>query len=101
MGLAERFKEKLDKVQEPKVYLVKDEITPVKKQNNYAQEQIMNSLVQKIKNTPYWNDYSLVAQKKMIVKYFDSKLEKNTDIPYSISNDEKLSFLDLILEKIK
>lgn len=101
MGLAERFKEKLDKVQEPKVYLVKDEITPVKKQNNYAQEQIMNSLVQKIKNTPYWNDYSLVDQKKMILKYFDAKLEKNRGNLYTVSKDDRIKFINSILQKIK
>ena len=101
MGLAERFKEKLDRVEKPKVYVVKDENTPVKKSNPYAQEQIVNNLVQKIKSTPYWNDYSIVAQKKMIVKYFDAKLEKNTDYSYEMSNDDRLNFINLILQKVK
>ena len=101
MGLAERFKEKYDRVDKPKVYVVKDENTPVKNFNKYAQNQIMSSLVQKIKSTPYWNDYSIVAQKKMIMKYFDAKLEKNMNYSYEISNDDRLNFINLILQKVK
>ena len=99
MGLAERFKEKIDNLV---VLPSKSDISPVKNEEAYVSvDEIAQSLIGKIKNTPCWHEYSPVAQRCMIVKYFDTKMGKNRDYLYQVSGDTKLDFINTILKRIK
>lgn len=62
---------------------------------------LINNTVKKIKNTPYWSDYTQSEQEKMISKYFDTKIkdEKYSDI--KIGFKEKIDFIEDVLARIE
>ena len=57
-------------------------------------------LVNKIKNTPYWAEYTMKSQEKMISKYFDKKIKskKYIETPYSLT--DKLTFIEEVLKSV-
>lgn len=120
MGLADRFKEKLEKrdifkqteaektinnsnimfISKPiaeKEDLKSSNIVPAKieiknRVSNF--EDLETDIIAKIRKTPYWDEYSPARQKNMISKYFDAKT-KHTDT--TITNSEKQEFVNNIL----
>ena len=101
MGFAQRFNvETEDNVVilpvENQVQVQESSVIP-----NLDTEEITAGLVDKIKKTPYWSDYSQNAQRGMIIKYFEAKIGKNNDYLYQMSGDEKMNFVNLILSKLK
>ncbi|MBO6180240.1 hypothetical protein J6O86_00965 [bacterium] len=63
-------------------------------------EDLATQLVNKIKNTPYWAEFSMKSQEKMISKYFDKKVKtpKYVEIPYSLT--DKLTFIEEVLKSV-
>lgn len=63
-------------------------------------EDLAMQLVNKIKNTPYWAEFSMKSQEKMISKYFDKKVktQKYVEIPYSLT--DKLTFIEEVLKSV-
>ncbi len=63
-------------------------------------EDLAMQLVNKIKNTPYWTEFSMKSQEKMISKYFDKKVktQKYVEIPYSLT--DKLTFIEEVLKSV-
>ena len=63
-------------------------------------EDLAAQLVNKIKNTPYWTEFSMKSQEKMISKYFDKKVKtpKYIEIPYSLT--DKLTFIEEVLKSV-
>lgn len=70
----------------------------VEKVNKF--EDLAIELVNKIKNTPYWSEFSMKSQEKMISKYFDKKIrsQKYVEIPYSLT--DKLTFIEEVLKSV-
>ena len=60
---------------------------------------LINNTVKKIKNTPYWSDYTEAEQEKMISRYFDIKIkaEKYSDVKIGLK--EKLAFIEDVLAR--
>ncbi|MBP3821408.1 hypothetical protein J6G99_07190 [bacterium] len=90
MGLADRFKNEL-KTNE--IFTVESE----KKEPPFVEELKVETL-NKIQNTPYWNEYSIKAQERMISKYFDTKLHRGNVI---MNQNEKMNFVKNILDNIR
>lgn len=63
-------------------------------------EDLAMELVNKIKNTPYWTEFPMKSQEKMISKYFDKKIksQKYVEIPYSLT--DKLTFIEEVLKSV-
>ena len=63
-------------------------------------EDLAMELVNKIKKTPYWTEFSMKSQEKMISKYFDKKIKtpKYVEIPYSLT--DKLTFIEEVLKSV-
>lgn len=57
-------------------------------------------LVNKIKNTPYWTEYTMKSQEKMISKYFDKKIKSKKYIETSYSLTDKLTFIEEVLKSV-
>lgn len=127
MGLAERFKDKLDKKD---IFINKDEIEqtlenqsikfiskPITIQpkevhtNIQTPEEVISSaydnlsstniedleteIINKIRKTPYWEEFPEIRQEKMISAYFDKKIQT---IKYSkIKLNEKEEFIKNIM----
>lgn len=119
MGLAERFKDKLNtkdifKEKEIENILEKDEIkfiskpietteTIIEPVSNILEEtpqaapvhtekfeDLESELISKIRKTPYWEEYSIQRQEKMISSYFIKKVQEYTP-------EEKSEFVKNIL----
>jgi hypothetical protein len=92
MGLAERFKNRLEqrdifsanKHQTSPISAVENRnivkpvtnilnSTPEPKTERYEFEDIEAQVIDKIKKTPYWNEYSIQKQENMINLYIDKK----------------------------
>ena len=82
MGLADRFKDSLEgkdifqKVQktEPEQEKEMNVVSnPIRKSNNF--EELETIIIDKIRKTPYWMEYSAVNQRNMIGAYFTKKLQ--------------------------
>lgn len=59
-------------------------------------EELETEIIDKIRKTPYWEDYSLKQQETMIGKYFDNKVSKKyQQIDYSTK--EKQVFIENII----
>jgi len=74
-------------------------ITPkIVKANKF--EDLAIKLVNKIKQTPYWGEFPMKSQEKMISKYFDQKIktQKYSEIPYSLT--DKLTFIEEVLKSV-
>lgn len=63
-------------------------------------KDLANELVTKIQKTPYWEEFSMKSQEKMISKYFDKKIKskKYVEIPYSLT--DKLTFIEEVLKSV-
>lgn len=99
MGLADRFKNSLEgkdifqRVQETEPEMkteMKVVSNPIKRKNNF--EELETDIINKIRKTPYWLEYSAVDQRKMVGAYFAKKLK---DVSYSPM--EKEEFIQNIL----
>ena len=97
MGLAERFKDKLSKkdiflsssdnnsrvVSTPIVKTMEIEVPDIEENDvvevdyNEENSDLENELMSKINKTPYWTEYSLQRQEKMISSYFDKRYSVN------------------------
>lgn len=59
-------------------------------------EELETEIIDKIRKTPYWVEYSLNKQEAMIAKYFDVKIQ-NKYSEISFTEDEKQIFIENIL----
>lgn len=117
MGLADRFKKTLNttdiftppekevpklkpKAQVPVSTGVIPAIAPFDKTESKFNDLVINT-VKKIKNTPYWTDYSEAEQEKMVSRYFDIKIkaEKYSDVKVGLK--EKCTFIQDVLARAK
>ena len=134
MGLAERFKDKLDKSdiftkKEPDLILDNSNIQFISKPitvqpkdihsgiiesidnimdidisnktndiiySNNKFEDLETDIIEKIRKTPYWNEYSTERKTNMVSKFFDNKIQKKySDIQYN--EKDKNNFIQNIL----
>ncbi len=134
MGLAERFKDKLDKSdiftkKEPDSILDNSNIQFISKPitvqpkdihsgiiesidnimdidisnktndiiySNNKFEDLETDIIEKIRKTPYWNEYSTERKTNMVSKFFDNKIQKKySDIQYN--EKDKNNFIQNIL----
>lgn len=58
-------------------------------------EDLENELINKIRKTPYWDDFSNERKTGMITNYFDNKLKKNKCFKFSQS--KKDNFVQTVL----
>ena len=58
-------------------------------------EDLENELINKIRKTPYWDDFSNERKTDMIANYFDNKLKKNKYFKFSQS--KKDNFVQTVL----
>lgn len=59
-------------------------------------EELETEIIDKIRKTPYWEDFSAERQQHMISKYFDNKTNKKySNLNYSA--EEKQIFIDNII----
>ncbi|MBR6301273.1 hypothetical protein IKR55_00885 [bacterium] len=101
MGLAERFKNRLaqkdiySKAEETSKSVPTQYMTTT--QPKYEYEDIEAKIIDKIRKTPYWNEYSTQKQESMINSYIDKK--QTTDNPISPTNRKELIDNIMILSK--
>lgn len=96
MGIAERFKNKLENLdifskkvpQETKKYVSQ----PIQNEQKYPLENIESLIIEKIRRTPYWNEYSIQKQENLISSYFENK-----QVKYNISDDIRKDFIKNII----
>lgn len=100
MGLSERFKESLDKRNIFKKLSKNSEgITAENYMSNPVSaasemENLETKIISKIRNTPYWKEFSTAKKEQMIASYFDSK---NPAAKISCKNE----FINNIIELTK
>jgi hypothetical protein len=123
MGLAERFKDKISeknifessKIEEnstnnsirfiSKPLDLKSESNIVKPIENilsstedtsskFSREDLETEIISKIRKTPYWEEYSIQRQEKMISSYLQIKLQMSN---CEISNQERKQFIQNML----
>ncbi len=87
MGLADRFKDSLD---QKDIFNTTKVSNPIKIGNEF--DDLETDIIDKIRKTPYWSEYSTSEQKKMIGAYFSRKLNDK-----SYSAFEKEEFVQNIL----
>lgn len=112
MGLAERFKEELksknifeksnieknlekENIQFISRPIKETTIEPTlqaKVESEDVLENLETEIISKIRNTPYWEEFSIDRQKKMIEKYFEAKTKNN-----AYTQNEKIEFIKNIL----
>ena len=97
MGIAERFKNKLDMRdifskgnKDTKKYVS----NPIENNNpnEYPLADLESQIIEKIRRTPYWNEFSVQKQENLISLYFKKKQNK-----YDITEQEKSEFIKNIL----
>ena len=121
MGLADRFKKTLNSTDlftspdkdipklKPKTQTtattpvstgVIPAIGPIERAESKFNDLVVNT-IKKIKNTPYWTDYSEAEQEKMVSRYFDIKIkaEKYSDVKVGLK--EKCAFIQDVLARAK
>ncbi len=61
---------------------------------------LKDETIEKIKNNPFWNEYSPFSQEKMVSKYFDNKIKRSkyNGIKYSLS--DKRIFIEDVLKSV-
>ena len=99
MNMAERYRQQIEKTkinkQSKTGASVNDFSENVIDINKF--KKIEFDTITKIKQTPYWKDYTSASKENMISKYFDSKTKREgTDY----TGEEKQSFIRNILKKI-
>jgi hypothetical protein len=116
MGLADRFKDKIQdkdiftsikRVEDNDVNLKfiskpissvnmseKVEKLDTKVSNDALLESLETEIISKIRNTPYWEEFSIQRQEKMISSYLQTKLQMSN---YEIINQEKKQFIQDVL----
>ncbi|MBQ7125508.1 hypothetical protein IJO12_00305 [bacterium] len=115
MGLADRFRQNLEKrdifqdfmenetledqkfkyTSKPSAF---DKPLQAKNFDSVAKlEDLETRLISKIKNTPYWNEYSKKEQSEMIGAYFDRKLSTKNYQHINYMQKDKISFIQNIL----
>ena len=105
MGLAERFKDKLNKQnifvktekveQKKEIQYISNPLTSTIKedfQSKYKLEDIESQIIEKIRKTPYWEEYSTIQQEKMISSYLDKKSVTNP-----VTSQERSEFIKNIM----
>lgn len=60
-------------------------------------EELETDIINKIRKTPYWEDYSRKRQECMISKYFDVKIQKRKYSQDTYSIEDKNEFIQNIL----
>jgi hypothetical protein len=71
MGLAERFRENLDSTD---IFKTSDTVSnPIKYSNKF--EDLETTIIDKIRKTPYWSEYSTMQKENMIKAYFGKKVQ--------------------------
>ena len=105
MGLAERFKNRLA---QRDIFSENEDTTSAPANTNnkyttsnlrkkYEYEDIEAQVIDKIKRTPYWNEYSTQKQENMITSYIDKKITMGN--PISPTNKKELIDNIMILSK--
>ena len=122
MGLADRFKEKLQEkdifnetkseqisntkniqfISKPQKVrcaetLPTSDISTDSSLSAQTLNELKNEIIAKINKTPYWNEYSSQRKENMVVKYFETRLKKSSysNIKYTLS--KKLDFIQNII----
>jgi hypothetical protein len=102
MGLAERFKNRLaqkdifSKDGEAASPTPTQYMSTSKIEHTYEYEDIEAQIIDKIRKTPYWNEYSTQKQESMINSYIDKKQMGN---PISPTHKKELINNIMILSK--
>jgi len=62
--------------------------------------ELKNETIEKIKNNPFWGEYSFHSQEKMVSKYFDNKIKRSkyNNIKYNLS--DKKNFIEEVLRSV-
>lgn len=128
MGLAERFKNRLDnkdifaktsiekQFNEQNIEFISKPIakdaTIDKLENAEQTEQVISKpfmaetnkfedledeIINKIRKTPYWEDFSSIQKEKMISGYFDARIQNNKYSNIEYSKNDKNKFIEDIL----
>ena len=104
MGIAERFKNRLERsnifetsAEIPKVSRnVSVPITGVSpKFQIYRYENLEAQIISKIRNTPYWNDYTREAKENMISSYFYKKADLTSS---NVSEQDCRDFVQNVID---
>ena len=102
MGLADRFRQELEKhniTEDPKSKFEK-RVGVSNSINRSSQEisQIIQNLrtktLDKINKTPCWHDYTNVAKKNMIARYLENKIKAKS---LTLSNEDKDNFVNGVM----
>ena len=98
MGLADRFSDSLEtkdifKTTKKEVSVV---LNPIKRSRNF--DDLETEIIDKIRKTPYWSEYSTSEKKNMIAAYFCCKLK---DRSYSAFEREEFVQDILVLSNNK
>lgn len=107
MGLAERFREKL---QNNDIYSVEQDIkqatTPIKSLSENVNvtvvektpkfETIESEILNKINKTPYWNEYSTEKQERMLNSYLNARTKQGWS-----SSENNQSIINKIFDLLK
>lgn len=60
-------------------------------------EDLEDEIINKIRKTPYWEDFSSSQKEKMIGSYFDARIQNNKYSNIEYSNNDKNKFIEDIL----
>ena len=61
---------------------------------------LKDETLEKIKNNPFWDEYSMQSKEKMVSKYFDNKVKRSNynNIKYNLS--DKKNFIEEVLRSV-
>lgn len=60
-------------------------------------EELETEIIKKIRNTPYWEEYTPKRQEQMISKYFDNRIQNSKYSTIKYSTNERQDFIQNIL----
>ena len=60
-------------------------------------EDLETELINKIRKTPYWLEYSTDRQKNMIEKYFENRIQSEMYSNISYTSSDKQEFVENVL----
>ncbi len=60
-------------------------------------EDLEDEIINKIRKTPYWEDFSTTQKEKMISAYFDARIQNNKYSKIGHSENDKIKFVENIL----
>mgnify|MGYP006940572336 CR=1 FL=1 len=60
-------------------------------------EDLEDEIINKIRKTPYWEDFSTNQKEKMISSYFDARIQKNKYSKIVYSENDKIQFVENVL----